>query len=168
MDLPACHLPTGPDSQPGGCPLAKRYREHISQEADRIYKQISYEATTLEWREGYEVVLWDGPGKVRTFRQLSGGEKMAAALVIWIALIHRLSKLGIGFFNEPTPHLDQEHRQSLAKIIPGLRGELQQLLIVSHDDTFESEIEHHICLAKSERGSFLIQEEGRETGDNAF
>lgn len=143
-----------------GAPIARRYREHISQEADRIYKQISRETTTLEWGEGYEVLLQDGPGKVRTFRQLSGGEKMSAALAIRIALIHRLSNLGIGFFDEPTPHLDEEHRQSLAKLIPGLRGELQQLFVVSHDDTFESEIEHHICLAKTDQRSFLVQEQG--------
>ncbi|MFN3476473.1 MAG: AAA family ATPase [Candidatus Methylomirabilales bacterium] len=150
-----------------GAPIARRYREHISREADRIYQQISREATTLEWGEGYEVLLRDGPGKVRIFRQLSGGEKMSAALAIRIALIHRLSNLGIGFFDEPTPHLDQEHRQSLAKLIPGLRGELQQLFVVSHDDAFESEIEHHICLAKTDQRSFLWDPSTEEPrGDN--
>ncbi len=127
------------------------YREHMANEANRIYREVSRENVTLEWREDYEVFLVDlfnGRERNRSFRQLSGGEQMTAALAMRLAMLRQLSGAGIGFFDEPTTNLDVERRSNLAQIIPQVTGTFDQLFVISHDDSFDSMTENIVQLKK--------------------
>lgn len=134
-----------------GPPIAKVYLENLSREANELYRRISGENVSLEWREGYDIVLADnynGRQRERTFRQFSGGEQMTAALAVRLALLKQQSRVRVGFFDEPTANLDADRRINLAETIPHVTGDFHQIFIISHDDTFDSVTDNIIHLRK--------------------
>lgn len=131
--------------------VATIYREFLAEEAGRIYREVSKENISLEWHQDYEVVLVDqtlARKRERSFRQLSGGEQMTAALAIRLALLKQLAGIKVGFFDEPTTNLDSERRSHLASVIPKVTKEFDQLFIISHDDSFDAMTDNIIELTK--------------------
>jgi exonuclease SbcC len=84
---------------------------------------------------GYEIIL-EEEGHERSFASLSGGEQMAAALSVRLALLKELSDMRIAFFDEPTTNMDEERRRNLAQQIGRIK-DFDQLFVISHDDAFE-------------------------------
>jgi exonuclease SbcC len=74
---------------------------------------------------------------------LSGGEQMAAALSVRLALLKQLSDIRVAFFDEPTTNMDAERRENLAQQISQIKH-FDQLFVISHDDTFEGVMDHEI------------------------
>jgi DNA repair protein SbcC/Rad50 len=138
-------------------PVAKEYRASISRDANRIYQRIARDSSELIWGRDYEIDLLstiDGQQQTRSFRQLSGGEQMSSALAIRLALMRQSSSSGLGMFDEPTANLDEERRRNLAQALPDVAGEgFQQLIVISHDDTFDALSEHVIRLEKDPTGT---------------
>ena len=113
----------------------------VSDTADEIYSDImGAPGGRLRWAADYDIVLGRASLE-RRFGQLSGGEQMAAALAVRLALLRDLLNLDIAFFDEPTQHLDAERRENLAQQILAVRG-FSQLVVISHDDTFERHIDN--------------------------
>ena len=130
----------------------------ISREANRIFGEILGDRSAeLSWEADYEIVL-RRDGRERSFAQLSGGEQMSAALAVRLALLRRLSRLDIAFFDEPTQNMDGERRGNLAEQIRRVRG-FDQLLVISHDDTFEQGLDGVIHLAKRNGQTVLDEDE---------
>ncbi|HEX8035952.1 MAG TPA: hypothetical protein VF510_19000, partial [Ktedonobacterales bacterium] len=92
----------------------------------------------------------------RTFAQLSGGEQMSAALAVRLALLRSLTRLDIAFFDEPTQNMDDERRGNLADQIRRVRG-FDQLIVISHDDTFEQGLDSVIHLEKRNGETMLVE-----------
>lgn len=131
--------------------VAAVYREQLAKEANRLYRDISKENVTLEWKNDYEVILLDmlsGKQRQRCFRQLSGGEQMTAALALRLSFLKQLSGMGLGFFDEPATNLDGERRSNLVQVIPQVTGSFDQLFVISHDDSFDAMTENIIQLKK--------------------
>jgi len=125
--------------------VARNYVYHVSVEAGQMYREITGNADqTLKWAEDYGIVLEEG-GYERPFQSLSGGEQMAAALSVRLALLKQLSDIRIAFFDEPTTNMDEERRENLAQQIGNIRH-FDQLFVISHDDTFEGYMDHEISL----------------------
>jgi len=143
-------------------PIAERYRDAISQDANNIHRQIASDTSELIWADAYEIQLSDlvdGVRQMRTFRQLSGGEQMSAALAVRLALMRYCSTTGIGMFDEPTMNLDGQRRMNLAKVIPEVAAQgFRQLIVISHDDTFDALSENIVRLEKSPRGTIVHEE----------
>jgi exonuclease SbcC len=59
-----------------------------------------------------------------------------------------MSDVDFAFFDEPTQNMDGERRSNLAMQIGEIRG-FDQLIVISHDDTFEHHTENVIRIAKS-------------------
>ena len=124
----------------------------VSDTADEIYSDImGAPGGRLRWAADYDIVLGRG-GLERRFGQLSGGEQMAAALAVRLALLRDLLNLDIAFFDEPTQHLDMERRENLAQQILAVRG-FSQLVVISHDDTFERHIDNIIRVTHTGKAS---------------
>ena len=124
----------------------------VSDSADEIYSDImGAPGGRLRWAADYDIVLGRG-GLERRFGQLSGGEQMAAALAVRLALLRDLLNLDIAFFDEPTQHLDAERRENLAQQILAVRG-FSQLVVISHDDTFERHIDNIIRVTHTNHSS---------------
>ncbi len=123
----------------------------ISLEANRIFGEIMGDRSAqLSWRNDYEVIL-RRQGVDRSFAQLSGGEQMSAALAVRLALLKKLSTLNIAFFDEPTQNMDDLRRMNLAEQIRRVRG-FDQLIVISHDDTFEQGLDSLVRLHKTTSG----------------
>lgn len=121
--------------------IAAFYREAIGVQATQFYRDISREQAQLLWSEDYDCLLIDrhlDAERVRSFRQLSGGEQMSAALAVRLSLFLHLFGGGIVFFDEPTSNLDVQHRAGLAAMLSRVTAQFEQVFIVSHDDTFDA------------------------------
>ncbi|GAC1403089.1 MAG: hypothetical protein NVSMB49_20060 [Ktedonobacteraceae bacterium] len=130
----------------------------ISAEANRIFGEIMGDRTAqLSWQNDYEIVL-RRQSTNRTFAQLSGGEQMSAALAIRLALLKKLSTLNLAFFDEPTQNMDELRRMNLAEQIRRVRG-FDQLLVISHDDTFEQGLDSIVRLSKEHGETQIVTDE---------
>jgi len=127
----------------------------IGQDATRIFGDIIGDnSPLLEWGSDYGITLKQG-SETRSFRQLSGGEQMAAALSIRLALLDQLSQVRFVFLDEPTTNLDEIRRDSLASKLRSLQN-VEQLFIISHDDTFGQDGVHEVEIAKTDGLSRVI------------
>jgi exonuclease SbcC len=138
--------------------ILKAMLRAISQEANRIFGEIMGDrSAALSWEQDYEIVL-RRDGRERSFAQLSGGEQMSAALAVRLALLRKLSRLDIAFFDEPTQNMDGERRGNLAEQIRRVRG-FDQLVVISHDDTFEQGLDSVIHLDKRNGETILVEDD---------
>jgi len=135
--------------------VTRRLMQQVSLEAAGLFADVMSDSSArLRWEESYEIVL-EKSGRNRSFQQLSGGEQMAAALSIRLALLRELSAIDVAFFDEPTSNLDDTRRDSLAEQILSVKG-FSQLFVISHDDTFERAT-HHIVRVHKEDGVSKVE-----------
>ena len=132
--------------------VARNYVYHVSLEANQMFREISGNAErTLKWTEDYGIMLEEN-GYDRPFSNLSGGEQMAAALSVRLALLKQLSDVRLAFFDEPTTNMDADRRERLAEQISHIteRRTFDQLFVISHDDTFEGYVDNVISIGANE------------------
>ncbi|MGI6168899.1 MAG: ATP-binding protein, partial [Christensenellales bacterium] len=138
--------------------VAALYRSRITQDAAQLYREVSMENVALQWSADYDILLSDvvhGQERFRSFRQLSGGEQMTAALSVRLGLLNRFSSAGIAFFDEPTSNLDARRRENLAMVIPAVTSRFQQVFVISHDDAFDSITDSILRLTKAPGGTVV-------------
>ncbi|HEY0545100.1 MAG TPA: SMC family ATPase [Pyrinomonadaceae bacterium] len=137
--------------------VTESYLYNISIEANQLFREITGEAgRALRWSRDYEIVL-EEEGHDRSFQNLSGGEQMAAALSVRLALLKQLSDIRLAFFDEPTVNMDAERRERLAQQIGQVRH-FDQLFVISHDDTFEENVDHIVHVRRSENKTEVLVE----------
>jgi len=142
--------------QAGPAVVQRRVRL-ISHQADQIFQDIlENPAFSLSWDESYAITIRHR-GETRDFAQLSGGEQMAAALAVRLALLMQMSQIRLLFLDEPTTNLDGHRRDRLADRITQLDG-LQQIFVITHDDMFERDT-HHVLRVRKEDGTSFVQVE---------
>lgn len=126
--------------------LSERYREEISQRANRIYRIIAEVDEELAWGDDYRIVLRDmvdGELRERVDDQLSGGQTMSAVVALRLAMLQTINAR-IAFFDEPTSNLDASRRENLAHAFRAIdvgKEEVtehwyDQLFLISHDVAF--------------------------------
>ncbi len=127
--------------------VARNYVHFVSLEANQMFREISGKPElTLKWSEDYAILLEEN-GHDRPFIALSGGEQMAAALSVRLALLKQLSDIRIAFFDEPTTNMDAERRENLAMQISQIKH-FDQLFVISHDDSFEGYMDNELKLGE--------------------
>ncbi|MBU0492765.1 MAG: SMC family ATPase [Chloroflexi bacterium] len=127
----------------------------ISAEASRILVDILNDpALMLQWGADYGITVTQ-QGHPRDFAQLSGGEKVAAALAVRLALLREMSDIRLAFFDEPTAHLDDERRENLAMQLTRIEG-LEQIFVITHDDALARET-HHLLRVYQEGGVSQVE-----------
>lgn len=139
-----------------GPEITRQLLTRISRMASRINAEILNQAgVELEWTDTYEIVT-KRQGETRGFAQLSGGEQMAAALAVRLAILRDLSNVRVAFLDEPTAHLDQERRTNLGDQVQRLQG-FDQLVVISHDDTFDGLFGHVIRIGRENGRSRVLE-----------
>jgi DNA repair exonuclease SbcCD ATPase subunit len=119
----------------------------ISSEANNIYCEIMDDhSASLKWANDYDIKIESG-GEISTFRQLSGGERMSAALSVRLALLKSISNCDFVFLDEPTQNMDEIRRENLSEQITKIKG-FKQVFVISHDDTFNEKYSHVIKVQK--------------------
>ncbi len=125
--------------------VARNYVNHVSLEANQMFREITGNAErSLKWGEDYAIML-EEDGYERPFTSLSGGEQMAAALSIRLALLKQLTDIRIAFFDEPTTNMDAERRENLAMQISRITH-FDQLFVISHDETFDNYVDNVVSI----------------------
>ncbi|MEJ2554707.1 MAG: AAA family ATPase [Anaerolineae bacterium] len=137
--------------------VTRRLLQQVSLEAAHLFADIMADPSArLRWEKNYEIVL-EKNGRDRSFQQLSGGEQMAAALAVRLALLRELSAIDVAFFDEPTSNLDDTRRDSLAEQVLAVKG-FSQLFVISHDDTFER-VTNNVVRVRKEDGVSKVEME---------
>ena len=130
--------------------------KHINAEATNHYRSIMEDPNViLTWEEDFLIKIKTNQNE-KEFTQLSGGEQMTAALAVRLAILNVLSNAEFAFFDEPTMNLDPEKRENLAKIIPRIKG-FKQLFLITHDDTFEENVDNVIKFTKDESETTQVE-----------
>lgn len=143
--------------------LSERFREEISQRANRIYRIIAEVDEELSWGEDYRIVLrdmTDGELRERADDQLSGGQTMSAVVALRLAMLQTIGAR-IAFFDEPTSNLDAARRENLARAFRAIdvgKEEVtehwyDQLFLISHDVAFTEVTDQIIDLETPSQGS---------------
>ncbi|MBN2055372.1 AAA family ATPase [bacterium] len=145
--------------QRAGALVVNRSLRVISNRANAIYKSIRRTTEEdLEWAAGYEVRIRRNGGEMLLMNDLSGGEQMAAALSIRLALLQTLTGIKLGFFDEPTNNLDAEKRLSLAQSLRNIELlDFHQLFVISHEEAFASATQSVILLDKDDDGVSFVR-----------
>ena len=121
----------------------------VNMEASQIYRNIRGDQnTSLYWNENYEIKIRKAKIE-KNFIRLSGGEKMAAALAVRLAILKTLTSAKFAIFDEPTTNLDPESRNNLSKYINNIKG-FHQLFVISHDEAFNRHSDYVIKLTKDD------------------
>lgn len=136
--------------------LARRYLQAVSREATRGYRSLApRDPAEIVWDDSYQVSLkgrFFGGDEVqeKDFSMLSGGEQMAVAVALKLALARVFSRSKVMFLDEPTIHLDRSRRENLAQHLTRAAQDLgfEQLVVISHDATFDATHQHAIRLEK--------------------
>ena len=124
--------------------------DRIGERANELFRSIrGASAETLEWTNNYEIVVHDADVR-KSFSTLSGGEKMAAALAVRLAILEQLASVGIAFLDEPTANLDRQKKRNLVTQLKQLDS-FDQLTVISHDETFDSMTDYTITVEKDQR-----------------
>ncbi len=125
------------------------FMEIISREATEMYSEIAGDRRVeIRWTEDYDIIMIED-GREKAFRQLSGGEQMSAALAVRLAILKVLTGSDLVFLDEPTQNLDENRRLNLAQEITRIK-DFRQMVIISHDDTFNSALENIIEIEKED------------------
>ncbi|MCZ7393945.1 MAG: SMC family ATPase [Candidatus Methanoperedens sp.] len=129
----------------------------ISEEANSLYCAIMDDfSQELRWSEDYGILITES-GEEKNFQQLSGGEKMGAALALRLALLKMLSNSDFVFLDEPTQNMDEIRRENLSEQIMNIKG-FKQIFVISHDDTFNEKYGHVVKIEKINGESRVIHE----------
>ena len=113
----------------------------IEDNARRLLQEFSLPFFDLRVDRDFNILVFGRDG-VQTLDTLSGGEKVALALVIRLAIAAALTgeALELMIMDEPTIHLDSERRRELVGLLKNFRGGsgmISQLIVVSHDRELE-------------------------------
>lgn len=135
--------------------IARQLTRLIAERANHIFGDILGDySLVLNWSDDYAISV-SYRGEERDFELLSGGEQMAAALAIRLALLTQLANVQFAFFDEPTTNLDEARRRQLAESLAAIRS-LQQIFVISHDDTFEQD-SYHVIQVYKENGLSQVE-----------
>ncbi len=132
--------------------VAEHLCRRIALRAQQLFNQINHEPVELAWNvDPYSLRV--GPGD-RRFAMLSGGEQTKLALAMTLAMIQEFCGLRFCIFDEPTYGVDADSRPRLAEAIVKAHkaAGFAQLLVVSHDEAFEAQIENTVLLSKTAAG----------------
>jgi len=132
-----------------GSKISSTYRDLISSKATDKYNMMTKRSDIVKWAQDYDLHLLTyngGTTSDRNFEMLSGGEQMSLALAMRMAMATFFSRSGFAIFDEPTVNLDADRRSALSESLPELLEDMDQVIIVTHDDSFKEMTEKIIIL----------------------
>lgn len=122
-----------------GKEVSKHMLSDIEILATSNFRKITGRGDMIIWSneesDKYAVYLSNSERKLK-FEQLSGGEQVAVSIAIRSAMSELFTDSKFSIFDEPTNNLDIKRRESLASSIGEILKNLEQSIIVTHDDTF--------------------------------
>ena len=132
-----------------GRAISKYMLSGISNIASLNFNKITGRTERIEWsneeKDKYAVYLVGQERKI-AFEQLSGGEQVSVAIAIRGTMTEYFTNSKFMILDEPTNNLDNERKKLLAEYMGEILNNLEQSIIVTHDDTFREMAEKIIEL----------------------
>lgn len=132
-----------------GRAISKYMLSGISNIASVNFNKITGRTERIEWsneeKDKYTVYLVGQERKI-AFEQLSGGEQVSVAIAIRGTMTEYFTNSKFMILDEPTNNLDTERKKLLAEYMGEILNNLDQSIIVTHDDTFREMAEKIIEL----------------------
>lgn len=122
----------------------------IEKIATENFRRMTGRSEEINWingeKESYAVYLTGEERGSTRFEVLSGGEQVAAALSIRAAMASTMTNANFAIFDEPTINLDKIRKEALSESLKEILKDLEQAIIVTHDDLFEEMAERIIII----------------------
>ena len=140
--------------------LRARARPLVERHLRAFASLFELDLLDVKLNDDYEVLVVDSEG-ARSVDTVSGGEKVALALALRLAIAKALSggRVGVMLLDEPTVHLDDVRRRRLVTAIRRLFGakgnEFPQLVLVTHDSELEEAADVVLRVRKTATGSVV-------------
>ena len=132
-----------------GRAISKYMLSGISNIASLNFNKITGRTERIEWsneeKDKYAIYLVGQERKI-AFEQLSGGEQVSVAIAIRGTMTEYFTNSKFMILDEPTNNLDTERKKLLAEYMGEILNNLEQSIIVTHDDTFREMAEKIIEL----------------------
>lgn len=129
-------------------PLKRRISvQSVSSSFQSFYQELSndnIDYATIDEEGNIDVIRNGEPSPVNS---LSGGETTCAALALRLAICGSLTKNQLLLLDEPTIHLDESYRAHLRDFLS--MHNFEQLIVVTHDNTFDSLPAHIFTVEKT-------------------
>ena len=102
-----------------------------------------------------------GPSGEQNIDQISGGERVALAIALRLAIAQVLSgRIETVIMDEPTTHLDEERRKELVKLLNSFFREggriIRQMLVITHHSEIE-EVADVVHSVKKKEGYSTVE-----------
>lgn len=138
--------------------LRKRAVPAIEKHMLEFFREFNFEYSDISLSEDYEVTLF-GPGGETGGRMISGGERIAVALALRLAIAKALagSSAESVMLDEPTIFLDEQRRQDLVEVFKKLTV-IPQMIVVTHDTAMEEAADNITMIIKN-RGVSSVKNE---------
>ncbi len=106
-----------------------------------FFERFNLEFSDVQINDDYDISVI-GPAGVQTIDQISGGERVALAIALRLAIARLLSgKVETIIMDEPTTHLDEERRKELVNILNSFFKEggriIPQMIVITHHHEIE-------------------------------
>ena len=118
--------------------LRQNDNARVSKHATELFRNLmgTNEYDSLRITDNHDLQV-SRSGVLESLDNLSGGEQVLAALSVRLGFARALAGSDLLMLDEPTSHLDDTRRAQLVDVLDFLQP-AKQLLIVTHDEDFES------------------------------
>ncbi|ADY01659.1 SMC domain protein [Vulcanisaeta moutnovskia 768-28] len=121
--------------------VRKLFLDSVNEELNVMLKELMHKASYafMEINEDYDVIVKRNDGVVLPIDALSIGERNLVSLMLRYAIARVVMGLiPILILDEPTEHLDEEHRRRVGDWIRSLSNGVRTVIITSHVDALET------------------------------
>jgi exonuclease SbcC len=118
-----------------------RARPLLEKSTRDLFERFNLAYSDIKIDDDYDIAVI-GPGGEQQIEQISGGERVALAIALRLAIAQVLSgRVETIIMDEPTTHLDEERRKELVNILSSFFREggriIPQMLIITHHRELE-------------------------------
>lgn len=139
--------------------LRLQSRPLIQKYAREFFDKFNFNYSGLKITDDYDITVF-GPKGEANLKMVSGGEKIAIALSLRLAITRVMSEGNIDtiLLDEPTIHLDEERRKQLIEVLESM-SVIPQMIIVTHDEELVSATDEIIKLKKVDGDSQIVNDD---------
>jgi|YelNatPaOPRAMG01_1025707.scaffolds.fasta_scaffold00244_44 exonuclease SbcC len=140
--------------------IRARARPVLEKATRDLFERFNLSYSDVKIDDGYNISVL-GPAGEQDIDQISGGERVALAIALRLAIAQVLSgKVETIIMDEPTTHLDEERRKELVNILNSFFREggriIPQMLIITHHNEIQ-EVADIVYIVKKNGGYSCIE-----------
>lgn len=142
--------------------IRARARPLLEKATRDLFERFNLAYSDVKIDDDYNIAVI-GPGGEQDIDQISGGERVALAIALRLAIARVLSgKVETIIMDEPTTHLDEERRKELVNILNSFFREggriIPQMLVITHHREIEDVADVVYSISKKEGYSIIETE----------